>query len=461
MNSFLHLFWDPSPLLLDAGVIKIAWYGMMWAISFMIGYYLVSHFFKLEKIPIKWLDSLVIYMVLGSVIGARLGHCFFYEWDYYISNPMEILFINKGGMASHGGAIGIILVLYIWSRRVSKRSILWVLDRVVIAVALAGALIRFGNFINQEIVGAPSNSSIAVVFPRHDQNTEFRARPADEGIQVSYKAGVQLADDLGVFRTYNDMDLELLKTPWKGKNRDGEPWLELDDKTVKDTCCVTYSLMYLPVRGESMVTPIDSNDTRKVRLQQSVSLKHASLEGHWDGDSIRLSFAWGNTSMEGNFNVSFLESYDDIHWKRLKSADLYKGANGASLTGSFAPDTDRTATYRVALREATDLHYVARHPAQLYEAAAYILVFIFLLFVYFRQKGRIPQGQIFGLFLIFMFTARFLIEFLKENQEAFEDDLTYNMGQLLSIPFFFAGIFLLIRSRRHKPGPHEEIKEEA
>jgi len=459
MNSFLHLFWDPNPLMLEAGIIKIAWYGMMWAMSFMIGYYLLSYFFKLEKIPAKWLDSLVLYMVLGSVIGARLGHCFFYEWDYYTSNPMEILFINKGGMASHGGAIGIILVLFFWSRRVSKRSMLWILDRVVIAVALAGVLIRFGNFINQEIVGAPSNSSIAVVFPKHDQNSEFRARPADKGIQISYKAGVQQASDLGLYRSYNDVDLEWVDLPWKGVNRDGEPWLELDDRAVKDTCCVSYSLMYKPVMGESMIPPLDSTDTRQVKLQQSVSRDYASLQGVWDGDSVRLTFVWGRSNLEGNFNVSFLESYDGKNWKRLKTADLYKGAQNAQLTGSFAPDPDRVATYRVAVRETSDLHYVARHPAQLYEAAAYLPIFIFLLLLYFRQKGRIPQGQHFGLFLILIFTARFFIEFIKENQEAFEDDLTYNMGQLLSIPFVLAGIFFLIRSRRHKPGPHEEVKE--
>lgn len=450
MNSLLHIFWDPNPLMLEVGVVKVAWYGMMWAFSFLIGYYMITYFFKLEKRPAKWLDSLVMYMVPGSVIGARLGHCFFYEWDYYTSNPLEILFINKGGMASHGGAIGIIFVLWLWSRFVSKKNMLWILDRIVVAVALAGVLIRFGNFINQEIVGAPSDSGIAVVFPRFDQNSEFRARPADKGIKVEFKAGMQKATSLSLYRSYDEGDLYLVESPWVGANKDGEPWIEVSDRAAKDTCCVTYSLMYNQVLGQGRVEPVDSNDTRQVILEQNVSADYAKLEGRWDGDSVRLVFSWGEPSLEGNFNVSFLESYDGKNWKRLKSADLAKGTQGAKLTGSFAPDPSRTATYRVSLRETSDLHYIARHPAQLYEAGAYLLIFVFLFFLYFRQKGRVPRGQLFGLFLILVFAARFIIEFVKENQEPFEEDLILNMGQLLSIPFVLLGLFFLLMSIRKK-----------
>lgn len=450
MNSLLHIFWDPNPLMLEIGIVKVAWYGMMWALSFLIGYYMLQYFFRLEKRPAKWLDSLVMYMVPGSVIGARLGHCFFYEWDYYTSNPLEILFINKGGMASHGGAIGIIFVLWLWSKYVSKKNMLWVLDRIVIAVALAGVLIRFGNFVNQEIVGAPSDSSIAVVFPRFDQNTEFKARPTDQGIKVGFKAGTQKAGKLSLFRSYDEENLSLVESPWIGANKDGEPWIEVDDRVVKDTCCVTYSLMYNQVLGTGVVPPLDSNDTREVILEQNVSGDYANLKGRWDGDSVRLVFSWGEPSLEGNFNVSFLESYDGKNWKRLKSADLSKGAQGATLVGSFAPDQSRSVTYRVSLRETSDLHYIARHPAQLYEASAYLLILIFLLFMYLRQKGKIPRGQLFGLFLILVFTARFIIEFVKENQEPFEEGLLFNMGQLLSIPFVLLGLFFLLMSVRKK-----------
>ncbi len=450
MNSLLHIFWDPNPLMLEIGVVKVAWYGMMWAISFLIGYYMIAYFFKLEGKPAKWLDSLVMYMVPGSVIGARLGHCFFYEWDYFTSNPIEILYINKGGMASHGGAIGIILVLFLWSRYVSKTNMLWILDRIVIAVALAGVLIRFGNFINQEIVGAPSSSSIAVVFPKFDQNSEFNARPVKDGIQVSYKGGIQKAAALSVYRSYDDTLLTLIEAPWQGANRDGEPWIEVVDRGVSDTCCVTYSLMYNQVLGQNEVAPVDSNDTRKVTLQHNISGQYADIKGQWDGDSVRLVFSWGEPSLQGNFNVSFLESYDGKTWKRLKSVDLSKGATGARITGAFAPDGNRPVTYRASLRETSDLHYIARHPAQLYEAVTYLFIFFFLLFLYFRQKGKIPRGQLFGWFLILIFTARFFIEFVKENQEAFEDDLTYNMGQLLSIPFVLIGLFFLIQSARKK-----------
>ena len=450
MNSILHIFWDPNPLALDFGVVRVAWYGALWAFSFLFGYQMISYFFKKEGRPAKWLDSLLMYMVPGSVIGARLGECLFYGWDYYSQHPIEILYIHKGGLASHGGAIGIIFVLWLWSRRDPARNMLWVLDRIVIAVALAGVLIRFGNFVNQEIVGAPSNGPMAVVFPKYDQNSEFRARPDDNGIEVSYKTGVQKAAALSVFRTYDDVNLSLVESPWVGASIDKEPWIKLVDQGVKDTCCVTYSLMYNQVLGQGEVPPVDSNDTRKVILQQNISSQYATLEGRWDGDSVRLVFTWGEPSLEGNFNVSFLESYDGKNWKRLKSVDLAKGAQGAKLTSTFAPDQSRPVTYRAALREATDLHYIARHPAQLYEAVCYLFFFIFLFYLYQRQKGKIPRGQLFGLFLILIFTARFFIEFIKENQEAFEEDLTLNMGQLLSIPLVLAGVFFVVRSMQKK-----------
>lgn len=213
--------------------------------------------FKRENKSEHDLNDLVWYMILGTVLGARLGHCLFYNPDYYLSHPLEILQIWKGGLASHGAGIGIITALVLYTRKKKEISFLWVIDRIVITVALSGVFIRLGNLFNSEIIGKPTN---------------------------------------------------------------------------------------------------------------------------------------------GNWGFVFV-SVDNI----------------------------------------------PRHPAQLYEAIAYLLIFIFLLSFYFRVKGRFKNGLLFGLFLITVFGFRFFVEFLKENQSIFEQNLFLNMGQLLSIPFVILGIYFLFR----------------
>jgi phosphatidylglycerol---prolipoprotein diacylglyceryl transferase len=123
--------------------------------------------FKRESQPQNWMDSILMYVMVGTIAGARLGHVFFYQWDYYQDNLFEILQIWKGGLASHGAAIGIILAVYLWSRKISKKSVLWILDRVVIVVALSGLFIRSGNFMNHEIVGKPTQTESGVKFLRN------------------------------------------------------------------------------------------------------------------------------------------------------------------------------------------------------------------------------------------------------------------------------------------------------
>lgn len=213
--------------------------------------------FKRENKSEHDLNDLVWYMILGTVLGARLGHCLFYNPDYYLSHPLEILQIWKGGLASHGAGIGIITALMLYTRKKKEISFLWIMDRVVITVALSGFFIRLGNLFNSEIIGKPTN---------------------------------------------------------------------------------------------------------------------------------------------GNWGFIFV-SVDNI----------------------------------------------PRHPAQLYEAIAYLLIFIFLLSFYFRVKGKFKNGLLFGLFLISIFGFRFFVEFFKENQSLFEQKLFLNMGQLLSIPFVIMGIYFLFR----------------
>ena len=144
--------WTANPALYD-GFIEIRWYGLFFAIGFIVGYNMMERMFCHEQVNLKWLDSLFIYVVIATVLGARLGHCLFYAWDYYSQHPLEILKVWEGGLASHGGAIGIIIAIWLYSRRVTHRNMLWTFDRLVVPVALVAALIRTGNLMNHEIYG--------------------------------------------------------------------------------------------------------------------------------------------------------------------------------------------------------------------------------------------------------------------------------------------------------------------
>lgn len=148
-----YVTWTASPNLYD-GFVTIRWYGLMFAIGFLVGYEIVSRIFKHEGAPERWLGSLFIYVIVATIVGARLGHVFFYAWDYYSQHLSEIPKIWEGGLASHGGTAGILLAVWLYSRTVTKRSMLWTLDRLVVPVGLVAALIRFGNLMNHEIYGS-------------------------------------------------------------------------------------------------------------------------------------------------------------------------------------------------------------------------------------------------------------------------------------------------------------------
>jgi len=255
--------WDVSPEIFSLGPITVRWYGVLFAASFLIGFQIMTKIFAQENKSEKDLDELLWYMLLGTVIGARIGHCLFYNPDYYLSNPLEILMVWKGGLASHGAAIGITIAIILYSKRKSDQSFLWVYDRVVITVALAGFFIRTGNLMNSEIIGKATD------------------------------------------------------VPWAFK---------------------------------------------------------------------------------------FVNSY---------------------VKDPMTP----------------------RHPAQLYEALAYLTIFIILFLVYKKSYKKIKEGYLFGIFLVLVFSARFVIEFFKENQSAFEQGMTLNMGQILSIPLITWGIYLLLNKK--------------
>lgn len=145
--------WDVSPDLFSLGPFTVRWYGLMFALGFWIGYNLVAKMFKREGAPESWLGILLIYVAVATIVGARLGHVFFYQWDYYSAHPAKILATWEGGLASHGGAIGIIIAVILFSIFTTKRSPLWTFDRLTIVIALVGGMIRCGNLMNSEIFG--------------------------------------------------------------------------------------------------------------------------------------------------------------------------------------------------------------------------------------------------------------------------------------------------------------------
>lgn len=177
-----YLTWNLNPVLLDIGGVKIHWYGVIFAIALTAGYQIIKWIYQCEGKSIKQLDSLLTYVVAGMVVGARLGHCLFYDPIYYLSNPLEILAVWKGGLASHGGGLGVMLSVYIYQKK-HGGNFLWLLDRLAIPTALIGCLIRIGNFFNSEIVGLTTNLKWAVVFERIDY---FPRHPVQLYESVSY-----------------------------------------------------------------------------------------------------------------------------------------------------------------------------------------------------------------------------------------------------------------------------------
>lgn len=254
-----HFVWDLDPVLFTLGPVTIYWYGLIFASAILVGYSLMSWIYRRENQPAESLDSLLIYAVLGIIIGARLGHVLFYDPAYYLSNPLEILAVWEGGLASHGGGIGLFLAVYLFCRKTGQ-NYLWLLDRLAVPTAMFGFFVRTGNFFNSEIVGTPTNVPWAIVFAR--------------------------IDDL------------------------------------------------------------------------------------------------------------------------------------------------------------------ARHPTQLYEACSYLAIFALLFCAYRFTKIKQFAGALLGLLLILVFSARFLLEFVKTQQEAYATGVALTTGQLLSIPFLLAGVALLVCALR-------------
>ena len=153
----MYITWKVDPELFTLLGREIRWYGLLWVIGLVVAIIIVQKIFEKERLPEKWFDSLFVYMMLGIILGARLGHCLFYEPAYYLANPLKILAIWEGGLASHGGVIGIIIAVWLYSKKVSRKSMLWTFDRVIVPTGFAAAAIRLGNLMNHEIYGGATS----------------------------------------------------------------------------------------------------------------------------------------------------------------------------------------------------------------------------------------------------------------------------------------------------------------
>ncbi|MCU0360961.1 MAG: prolipoprotein diacylglyceryl transferase [Bacteroidia bacterium] len=188
LNAYIH--WNPSPELFTIPGIDwpVRWYGLMWALAFICSHFIMNRIYKTEGRTEKALDTLTLYIILGTIIGARLGHCLFYgPWfdeynaqgllvnEGYLSHPINILKVYEGGLASHGGAIGIIVAMLLYCRK-EKENLLWLFDRLVVVVPMAAMFIRLGNLINSEIIGTVTHVPWAFIFVREDNQPRHPAQ---------------------------------------------------------------------------------------------------------------------------------------------------------------------------------------------------------------------------------------------------------------------------------------------
>lgn len=394
MSSFNYIVWAADPDLFHLGGLTVRWYGLLFALGFLISQQILFYIFRKEGHKEQDVETLTIYMVIATILGARLGHVFFYEPARYLANPIDILKIWEGGLASHGAAFGILVALYLYSnydikydfikfkgtfkkRKREGQSYLWVVDRIVIVVALTGCLIRFGNFMNSEIVGKPTESTYGVVFARNTVEAIQNSADAIEKVEV-HKPDATLTTD-NMYQPENPMHQE-------------------DSSQANGS-----GSLYYPV-------------------ELTVHFK----EGDYTEEQVR---DFVETRIKG-----LLTNYQTIR------EDMYEPA-GTPLNYQL---TQRSGTYMATI----STFGIPRHPAQLYESISSLLIFMLLFYLWSRKKGQLPEGQLLGLFLIILFGLRFLYEFLKENQVDWENNLPLNMGQWLSIPLVLIGIILLFRVRR-------------
>ena len=341
---------------------EVRWYGLLFAASFYLGSLLIGKLFKKEGLKPTLADDLLMYIILGTVGGARLGHVLFYGpyfgEDGYFSNPLSILKVWEGGLASHGAGFGLLLACYLFSRK-HKVNFKWLIDRIVIVVALAGCFIRFGNLMNSEIIGKPVQNGCGVVFIKNTERTII-----NDGSLV---ASVD----------YNKLE---------------------KDTTINDT---TYPKLRFTINAHP--------GTSQVLLEE----QYLHIAGRY------------------LFNENYNKGHRDIKVINSNTPHLHF-VNTEDATGYF------------------DAYVVTRHPSQLYESITTGLLFIILMLLYRKFKQDTPYGLLSGVFFIYIFLLRFVYEFLKENQVDMENDMTFNMGQKLSVPMVLFGVYLVYNALKKK-----------
>jgi phosphatidylglycerol:prolipoprotein diacylglycerol transferase len=169
INLLTYITWDVNPDMFTIPYLNhpVRWYGILFGLAFLISQQIMYHIYKKEGRPVSEVDTLTMYMVVATVVGARLGHVLFYDPMQYFKNPQEIFMIWEGGLASHGGVIGILTALYIFARKTNV-SYLWALDRISIVASLTFCMIRLGNLMNSEIIGTPTNLPWGFIFTLQD-----------------------------------------------------------------------------------------------------------------------------------------------------------------------------------------------------------------------------------------------------------------------------------------------------
>lgn len=381
MHILSFIIWNFDPELYS-GTPTIRWYGLLFALGFLLSQQVLFYIYKKESSGTieaknkaeKMVENMTVYMIIATIVGARLGHVIFYQpQDYFTSfeGLIRIINIREGGLASHGAGVAIFLVMWLFARyRFNVKdgspkklffipnsrgySYLQIMDRLAIVVALTGALIRFGNFTNSEIIGVPTNSENGVVFVR-----------------------------------------------------------EVTDLLTKHS------------RGNDLVEKVDYRKVEGGELNEN---------GHVP---IYIYIEFNRRNYERNDLVQFLNGANTLLGGRWANQHIDEpvlhNLDYELVQGSDGSYTARILTYGIA-----------RHPAQLYESISTFILFLILFYLWSRKKRETMPGLLFAIFLIVLFVARFFHEFIKENQVAFEDNLTLNMGQWLSIPMVLFAITILV-----------------
>jgi phosphatidylglycerol:prolipoprotein diacylglycerol transferase len=194
-----HVVWHIAPEIFRFGPLQPRWYGLFFALGFFAGYEVMAQIYRWEGRPLENLSTLLLYLMVGTIVGARLGHVLFYQPDYYLAHPWEIPMVWHGGLASHGGFAGVMIAIYLYLRKYRDMSFLQLADRLALPCVLAATFIRIGNFFNSEILGTPSNLPWAIVFARVDNMPRHPA--------MLYEAGAYFLAFCALYLAYWKTDI--------------------------------------------------------------------------------------------------------------------------------------------------------------------------------------------------------------------------------------------------------------